>query len=348
MVTTLGMMRLRGTTSHDVDVLDRQVRRLRRLVDDLLDVSRIARGMIHLKRRELDLSTIVNDALEMTNPLIEQRRHRIITDLAPAFIQGDHDRLAQAVANLITNAAKYSEVGSEIRIQTRRSGELVMLVVADDGVGIAPDMIGSVFDAFVQQPQTLARSQGGLGLGLSIVKGIVGAHGGKVSAHSDGPGKGSAFVIELPASEGLSVGASVPRRRVRPSAALPANRTLIVDDNYDAAAALQSALEELGHTVAVAHDGPSALAKAATFKPQLGLLDIGLPIMDGYELAVALRAAQDIRLVAIMGYGQARDRRRSRTAGFEHHLVKPVEIEQLAKLLYQMSVGGPSRHRRKS
>jgi signal transduction histidine kinase/ActR/RegA family two-component response regulator len=340
MLTTLELMRLRGTQSSDVDVLHRQVQHLTRLVDDLLDVSRIARGMLELRRRDLDLSTIVDDALEMTAPLIEQRAHRVITDVAPAVVHGDPHRLAQAVANLIVNAAKYSDAGSPIRIHTRRSGELVELVVTDDGVGIAQDMIGRVFDAFVQQPQTLARSQGGLGLGLAIVKGIVEAHGGAVSAQSDGPGKGSVFVVELPAIEGHSPRPIAPRPRIEPHESAP-SRVLVVDDNHDAAAALQSGLEELGHVVAVAHDGPSALAAAATFRPQVGLLDIGLPVMDGYELAMALRAAHSIRLVAITGYGQPGDRERTRDAGFESHLVKPVELEQLERVLHELTADEP-------
>jgi signal transduction histidine kinase len=340
MLTTLELMRLRGTKTNDVDVLHRQVRHLTRLVDDLLDVSRIARGMLELRRRDLDLSTVVDAALEMTTPLIEQRGHRVVTDVAPATIHGDPHRLAQAVANLIMNAAKYSDAGSEIRILTRRSGKLVELVVDDDGVGIAPEMMATVFDAFVQQPQTLARSQGGLGLGLSIVKGLIKAHGGAVHAHSDGPGKGSTFVIELPSVETASTRAVLPDRRDLRHPCAP-RRILVVDDNYDAAAALQSGLEELGHVVAVAHDGPSALAKAASFGPQVGLLDIGLPVMDGYELAVALRAAHAIHLVAVTGYGQHRDRERSRDAGFEGHLVKPIELEQLERVLRKLTVDEP-------
>src|SRR6185503_9640560 len=219
-------------------------------------------------------STIVNRALEMTRPLIEERRHRIFTELAPAAIHADPDRLAQVVANLITNAAKYSEIGAPIRILTHHSGARVRLAVIDDGIGIAPGMIGRVFEAFVQQPHTLARSQGGLGLGLSIVKSLVEAHGGTVSAHSDGPGRGSTFVIELPAIDDPNATANVPET-ARP-ASTPPMRILVVDDNHDTAIALQGALEELGHVVAVAYDGPSALAEAASFKPQVGLLDLGL------------------------------------------------------------------------
>jgi signal transduction histidine kinase len=337
-VTTLELMRLSGMASMELDVLERQVGHLTRLVDDLLDVSRIARGLLELKRRDLDLTAIAIRALEMTKPLLEQRRQKVITALEPAAVHGDPDRLAHAVANLITNAAKYSEIGSQIRIQTQRSGELAKLSVADDGMGIAPDMIGRVFDAFVQQPQMLARSQGGLGLGLSIVRSLVEAHDGTVSAQSDGPGRGSTFIMQFPAIEGPGDRADVSRPQIRRHPPGQPRRILVVDDNRDAAASVQRGLEALGHIVATAHDGPSALAAAATFKPQVGFLDIGLPSMDGCQLAVALRAAHDIHLVAITGYGQLRDRQRSRDAGFEGHLVKPVTLDQLARLLQQVLV----------
>jgi signal transduction histidine kinase len=340
MVMTLElMMRLSGMTSPEVEVLERQLRHLVRLVDDLLDVSRIARGPVELKCRDVELSAVVHCALEMTSPLLEKRQQRIVSDVASATVYGDPDRLAQVVANLITNAAKYSEIGSQIRIRTERSGGLVKISVADDGVGIAPDMIGQVFEPFVQRPQTLARSAGGLGLGLSIVKGLVEAHKGRVSAHSDGVGKGSTFVIELPAIERPITQPEVSRRweRLRPVSQV--NRFLVVDDNRDAAMALKVALEALGQIVVVAHDGPSALREAAAFKPQIGLLDIGLPVMDGYELAAALRAIHDVRLFAITGYGQPRDHQRSREAGFEELLVKPIDIEQLEGLLHRVSAG---------
>jgi CheY-like chemotaxis protein/anti-sigma regulatory factor (Ser/Thr protein kinase) len=249
------------------------------------------------------------------------------------MVHGDPDRLAQVVANLITNAVKYSEVGTQIRIRTESAGGVAKVSVADDGVGIAPEMLGQVFDAFVQQRQTLARSEGGLGLGLAIVKGLVEAHQGKVSAHSEGVGRGSTFVIELPAIDGPTPRPNVSGRleRLRPLAR--SRRVLVVDDNHDAAVALKRVLEALGQVVAVAHDGPSALREATRFEPEIALLDIGLPGMDGYQLAAELRAAPDLRLVAITGYGQPRDRLRSREAGFEKHLVKPVDIEQLAALL---------------
>jgi signal transduction histidine kinase/CheY-like chemotaxis protein len=333
---TLEAMSAQGQGSSDVELLQRQVRHLVRLVDDLLDVSRIERRLIELRCREIDLAMVVHRALEMASPLVEKRQQRISSDLSPAAVHGDPDRLAQVVANLITNAAKYSDRGSRICIRTERSNGLARISVADDGVGIAPEMITRVFDTFVQQPQTLARSDGGLGLGLSIVRGLVEAHGGTVSAQSDGLGKGSTFVITLPALEGPGAGAEIVQPPGCLAPALEAKRILVVDDSRDAASALRNVLEDMGQIVLVAHDGPAALQQAAAFQPQIGLLDIGLPGMDGYQLAAALRAAHDLRLFAITGYGQARDIERSRAAGFDEHLVKPVDREQIARLLRRL------------
>jgi signal transduction histidine kinase len=337
MLITLELMRVQGQDSAEVELLERQVRHLVRLVDDLLDVSRIDRGRVELRRRDLDLSVVVQRALEMTRPLLDKRQQSISLDLAPATVHADPDRLAQVVANLITNAAKYSDLGSPIRIRTERCEGVARISVADDGVGIAPEMIARVFDAFVQQAQNLARSDGGLGLGLSIVKGLVEAHGGTVCAHSAGPGQGSTFVIELPAVDGPGVRAEVGRPHDRLHPLLEAKRILVVDDNRDAAQALRKVLEAMGQIVLVAYDGPSALQEAAAFEPQIGLLDIGLPGMDGYQLAAALRAVHALRLFAVTGYGQPRDVERSRAAGFEEHLVKPVDLEQLAGLLRRLA-----------
>jgi signal transduction histidine kinase len=342
MLTTLELMRFLGTSSPEVELLERQARHLTRLVDDLLDVARITRGKVELKRRVLELSTTVHRALEVSGPLLETRRHRIISDLAPVTVHGDPDRLAQVVANLLTNAAKYSESGSPIRIRVRRSERMAQLSVTDEGVGLAPEMMGSLFEPFSQQPQTLARSRGGLGLGLSIVKHFVEAHGGSVSAYSDGLGRGSTFLIELPAFDEGSAAAQAapPAAPLQPLA--NALRVLVVDDVPDVAAAIGEAVRELGQTVEIAHDGPSALVKAATFHPQLAILDIGLPAMDGYELGAALRAAHDLRLVALTGYGHERDRQRSRDAGFEEHMVKPVDFEDIRKLLERLNPSKPS------
>jgi signal transduction histidine kinase/ActR/RegA family two-component response regulator len=332
-VTTLELMRLRGEHPRELDVLERHARHLTRLVDDLLDVSRIKHGRIELECRTVDVALVVERALEMTRPLIEHRRQQVVTDLPPAAVHADLDRLSQAVANLVTNAAKYSEIGSEIRLRARRDGQRVSLIVEDDGIGIVAEMLGRVFGAFVQQPQVLARSKGGLGLGLAIVKNLVEAHGGVVSAHSDGPGRGSAFTIELALAEMPAVDGSDERTGAEQRPDTPARRILLVDDNRDAALMLGNALEHMGHVVARAHDGPAALAIAATFVPEIALLDIGLPGMSGYQLGAALRAIYDIRLVAVTGYGQEQDRQRSLAAGFEAHLVKPVDLKLLQRLL---------------
>jgi signal transduction histidine kinase len=333
MVTSLQLMRSRGEHSLELDVLERQVRHLTRLVDDLLDVARITHGRIELARRTVDVALVVDRALEMTRPLIEQRRQRVVTDLAPAAVHADLDRLAQAVGNLLTNAGKYSAIDSEIRLRARRAGERVSLSVEDDGIGIAPEMLGRVFDAFVQEPQMLARSTGGLGLGLSIAKSLVEAHGGAVSAHSDGHGRGSTFVIWLPLAETPAAGAGGGWPGIQPRGEAPARRILVVDDNVDAAWMLAKELELMGHVVERAHSGPAALAIAETFGPEIALLDIGLPGMDGYQLGSALRASHAVRLIAVTGYGLERDRAQSRAAGFEAHLPKPVDMTVLERLL---------------
>jgi CheY-like chemotaxis protein len=337
-LVTLRLMRMEGATSPGLDVVERQVRHLTRLVDDLLDVSRITRGMVTLSRQPLELASVVHGSLELAGPLLEQRGHRVLTELAHRglTVSGDPDRLAQVVSNLITNAAKYSEAGSQIRIRGARAGDRVRLSVSDDGVGIAPEMLATIFEAFVQQQQTLARSHGGLGLGLAIARSLTEAHGGTLSVESEGLGKGSTFIVELPAIASASVATEAPpaaplKRPVTPL------RTLIVDDNHDIANAFGMALEASGFTVGIAYDGRSALEIADKLRPQLALIDIGLPGMDGYELAERLRAAHDARIVAISGYGQESDRRRSLEAGFAAHLVKPVDLDVLLDLASRLS-----------
>jgi PAS domain S-box-containing protein len=333
MVTALQVMRLRGQASYEQEILERQVSHLTRMVDDLLDVSRITRGAVDLQRRPIELREVVNPALELAGPLLEQRRSHVDVQVPwrGAAVEADRDRLAQVVANLLTNAAKYSEPGSRIGLRGERDGAVVRVTVEDEGVGLAHDMIGTVFEPFVQQPQSIERSEGGLGLGLAIVRSLVEAHGGVVRAESDGLDQGSRFIVELPAVEPGAAPAAVP-----PSPAWrPAGRgrVLVVDDNRDAVAMLRVALERLGYAVEVAFDGPSALERAAAFEPGIVLLDIGLPVMDGYEVARRLRSAQaagqPLRLLALTGYGQAADRERALAAGFEHHFVKPIELHDL-------------------
>jgi signal transduction histidine kinase/CheY-like chemotaxis protein len=340
MSTALQVMRLRGSISREQEVLERQVSHLARLVDDLLDVSRITRGMIELQKRPIELSDVVFRAVELAGPVLEQRHDYIDVQVprAGVGISADGDRMAQVLANLLTNAAKYSEPGSQILVSGRRDGDIVRVSVKDEGIGIAPEMLGSVFDAFVQQPQSLDRAHGGLGLGLAIVRSLVSGHGGTVRVESRGLNHGSEFIVELPAVDVPSEPAvdshpSSPDPRM----AAGAQRILVVDDNEDAANMLRIALKELGHVVEVAFDGPSALALADTFHPSTVLLDIGLPVMDGYEVARQLRnmreASDPVRLLAVTGYGQEADRQRALDAGFEHHLVKPIDLAQLEQLI---------------
>jgi len=335
-LTALELMRLKGLASREQDVIQRQVGHLTRLVDDLLDVSRITRGKIELALTPVELASVVARAIELASPLFEQRQHRMDVDVPPhgLGVCGDVDRLAQVIVNLLTNAAKYSDPHSTIEISGSRVGETVELKVRDYGVGIAPDMLAHIFDAFVQQPQTLDRSHGGLGLGLTIVRSLVEKHGGSVDARSAGVGRGSEFVVRLPFEPVPDVTrlALPPKPSVQPRA----ERVLVVDDNEDAAQLLQDALEHLGYTVAIAHDGPTAVTRAREFEPDVALLDIGLPVMDGYELAQRLRQERGdkpLLLIAVTGYGQEQDRSRSLAVGFKEHIVKPIALDALEAAL---------------
>ncbi len=339
--TALHLMRVRyqGVADKERGVIERQVAHLTRLVDDLLDVSRITRGKIELKRQRVELSEVVARAVEAASPLFEQRSPRLVIDV-PArglAVDGDATRLTQAVVNLLNNAAKYSEAGGRTQITARREDGLVALRVRDEGIGIDPDVLPRIFDLFVQERQALDRSQGGLGLGLAIVRSLVEMHGGSVQVHSAGRGQGSELTIRLPA---VGPDDPAPVAAIAPTAPPAAGslRILVVDDNHDAAALLGESLSILGHTVRVAGDGPSALRIAEELAPDVALLDIGLPVMDGYELARRLRvlpALAGVRLIAVTGYGQPDDRRRSREAGFDAHVVKPVELDVLRALVVE-------------
>jgi signal transduction histidine kinase/CheY-like chemotaxis protein len=340
MLTALELMRLRGEQSREQAVIERQVGHLVRLVDDLLDVSRITRGKIELRKAPVELSSIVVRAVEIASPLFERRDQRLELAVPEQglIVDADADRLAQVVANLLTNASKYSHVGAYIWVSAQPIDGRVWLRVRDEGIGIAPEMLQSVFTAFVQHRQSLDRASGGLGLGLAIVQSLVGMHGGHVEARSAGLGKGSEFVVSLPLSAAVlrtSQPPAVPHALVAPASV--EFGILVVDDNEDAADLLAQTLSRLGYQTRVARDGPSALELAATFRPAVALLDIGLPVMDGYELAQRLLDLPDreqpLRLIAVTGYGQPSDRLRSERAGFSAHLVKPVSIEQLIEAL---------------
>jgi signal transduction histidine kinase/CheY-like chemotaxis protein len=336
-VTALELLRMKQVSAPELKVIERQVTHLQTLVNDLLDVSRVTRGKVQLRRQRVELSAVVARACEMAAPLLEERRQRLSFDL-PATglaVDGDPERLAQVVTNLLTNAAKYSEPGSAVAVIGTRGDDHAILRVVDQGIGVEPDVLSRIFEPFVQQPKALDRAGGGLGLGLTIVKNLVELHGGRVAAESAGLGLGASFTVELPlAAAGAAVAAPVPPAAGRP-AGPDRRRVLIVDDNVDAATLTAELLEPLGYEVAVAHDGPAALKLAEAFDPHMCLLDVGLPVMDGYELARRLRGrgAQDLRLIAVTGYGQDHDRARALEAGFDRHLVKPVDVGELTRAL---------------
>jgi signal transduction histidine kinase/DNA-binding response OmpR family regulator len=320
------------------DVINRQVSHLVRLVDDLLDVSRITRGKIRLQRVSLDVAGVVATALETSRPLIQRHGHELTVTLPeePVRVVADPARLAQVLANLLNNAAKYTPDGGRISLIVEKADNEVVFRVRDTGAGIPAEMLTKVFDMFTQMDRSLDRSQGGLGVGLTLVRRLVELHGGTVEAFSDGLEKGSEFVVRL-AAEGLEPKPAVERNGVGAHALAPTvYRVLVVDDNVDAADSLAVLLRLAGHTVRLAHDGPGAMEAAQGFHPDAVLLDLGLPGFDGYEVARRLRAQpefKDVLLVAVSGYGQEEDRIRSRQSGFNHHLTKPVDFDLLAQVI---------------
>ncbi|MDC0742522.1 ATP-binding protein [Polyangium mundeleinium] len=345
--TALYLMRMRAgdVAARERAVIERQVKHLAQLVDDLLDVSRITRGKVELKKERLEVAEVVAKAIEMASPLLEQRRHHLTVEVPSRglVVDGDGTRLAQVMSNLLTNAAKYTESGGQIAVEAERRGRDVEIRVRDNGIGIAADVLPSIFDFFVQDRQSIDRAQGGLGLGLAIVRNLVTMHGGTVSARSEGKGRGSEFVVRLPGVAGLSEGDAARTWGDAPVGAAvrgrAGHRILVVDDNEDAAMLLAESLGSLGHQTQVASDGPSALRLAEKFRPDIALLDIGLPVMDGYELAHRLREQPELdqlRLIAVTGYGQASDRSLSQKAGFDAHLVKPVQFDRLAGLVEEL------------
>jgi PAS domain S-box-containing protein len=350
-VTALELMKMQGPDGAEQarTIIERQVRHLIRLVDDLLDVSRIARGEVELKTETVEIAEVVAKAIETASPLVEQRAHQLVVHvpLRGLRINADPMRLGQVISNLLTNAAKYTPPRGRITVDAEQVGDEVVLRVRDTGIGIAPEALPRIFDLFVQDRQTLDRSEGGLGIGLAIVRNLVERHGGSVSAHSAGPGSGSELIVRLPwvarggeAATPDTAAASPVRATFQGTLREGASRILVVDDNEDGSAMLAAALAHKGHDTRVAHDAPSALRVAAEFLPDVAVVDIGLPVMDGYELAAHLRAIPGLaglRLVALTGYSQESDRRRSREAGFHHHLVKPIDLDALE---IAMSAGG--------
>ncbi|WP_435020456.1 PAS domain-containing protein [Tundrisphaera sp. TA3] len=318
------------------EVIGKHVGSLSRMIDDLLDVSRITRGKIELKRRKVDMLALVASAVETVRPLVEERRHELTVShsTAPMWVDADPHRIEQVLVNLLTNAAKYTEAGGRITLAARPDGGSVAVAVSDNGTGIPPEKIPQMFELFAQGDRSIARSEGGLGIGLTLVKNLVEMHGGSVIARSEGVARGSEFTVRLPAVAAPEAG--------RPGASRPAEgspakgaRVLVVDDNEDSARGLARLLKVLGNQVEVASDGPTALGLAGWFAPDFVLLDIGLPGMDGYEVARRLRAdgLAGTTIIAVSGYGEEAARSRAREAGFDHHLVKPLDYETLVAIM---------------
>jgi signal transduction histidine kinase len=340
--TAIDLLRLKEPTEpvlkHARDVIDRQVSHMTRLVDDLLDVSRITRGKVQLQTEPVELANAVACALETARPLIESRKHELTITLPPKPVRllADPTRLAQIIANLLNNAAKYTETGGRIWLAAEQQGNYVVLRVRDTGVGIPADVLPRVFELFAQADRTLDRSQGGLGIGLTLVRRLVEMHGGTVEASSPGPGLGSEFTLRLPTVPEIEPSQTVETPNAGILADSTGLRVLVVDDNVDVARTLAMVLVEVGHDVRTVHDGPAALEATGDLRPDIVFLDLGLPMMDGYEVARRMRrqpGGDSFMLVALSGYGQEEDLRRSRAAGFDLHLTKPVGLAVLEPLL---------------
>jgi PAS domain S-box-containing protein len=351
---------LRLTCPRDADVqrarevIDRQVTQLARLVDDLLDVSRITRGQIRIELEPVDLVSVIARGLETAAPLLEARHHQLITEFprAPLTVRADAARFSQVISNLLNNAAKFTPEGGRIWLTAREQEGQAQVVVRDTGIGIASEMIPRIFDLFAQADSTLGRSQGGLGIGLTLVRHLVEKHDGTVQVHSEGLGRGSEFTVSLPLLPlASSDAASLPVAAASPPTSLPVAdvgpdslRVLVVDDNVDAAESLSTLIGCWGHDARMVTDGEAALAQARTFRPRLMLIDIGLPGIDGYQLARELRrmpALEGVMLIAVTGYGREDDVQRSHAAGFDQHWVKPFDTDALEELLKSLAAGIP-------
>jgi signal transduction histidine kinase/CheY-like chemotaxis protein len=319
------------------EIIARQAEHMTDLVNDLLDVSRVTRGLVTLEKEELDVNAVVAAALEQVRPLIESKRHSLTMQLSgePVHVLGDRTRLVQVLSNILNNAAKYTPPGGQIVLRVTAMDDRVVVTVTDNGIGIEPDVLPYIFELFTQAERTPDRSQGGLGIGLALVKSLVALHGGSVDARSEAPGRGSEFEICLPRMNTAEV-APMAASGETPAARAQPLRVVVVDDNQDAAQMLATLLEVQGHAVSVEYDGRGALLRARLERPHVMLLDIGLPDTDGYALARQLRAIPELRgvtLVALTGYGQDQDRRMAQEAGFDHHLVKPADLAQVSTIL---------------
>jgi PAS domain S-box-containing protein len=325
-----------STLKQTTEMMDRQLSHLVRLVDDLLDVSRVVTGKMAFEKQAVDLATVVHRAVEETEPIIDARGHELMLTVParPIIVDADLQRLAQVVSNLVVNAAKYTDVPSQIWLSVEKQGDEAVIRVKDTGIGIPPELLPKIFDLFTQVDNSLARTRGGLGIGLHVVRRIVEAHGGTVVANSAGLGLGSEFVVRLPISQSaVAAGQSLDQW---PAAASTKRRVLVVDDNADAATTTCTLLKAWGHDVQAVHSGPAAIERVREFQPQIILLDIGLPGMSGYEVAKHVRqepSSQGVVIAALTGYGQEADRERSRKSGFDYHLTKPADPALLASVL---------------
>jgi CheY-like chemotaxis protein/two-component sensor histidine kinase len=323
------------------EVMERQVAHMVRLIDDLLDVSRITRGKVKLKRERVDLRNVIAEALEVSSPIIEGNRHELKVSMPSEAIllDADRTRLAQIISNLLNNAAKYTPPGGCISLTTTREGTEAIVSVKDNGIGIEGEMLSRIFEMFTQVGQSVDRAQGGLGIGLALVSSLVEMHGGTVSADSQGLGLGSTFTVRLPIGVSLAPYSGASSGNSTGPANRSSSRILVVDDNVDGAQTLSLLLKLAGYVTDVAYDGPEAITKARTFAPDVIFLDIGLPGMSGYEVAKRLRddeTQSQASLVALTGWGTDDDRRQAREAGFDRHITKPVEATKLRELLDEL------------
>jgi signal transduction histidine kinase/ActR/RegA family two-component response regulator len=337
------LLRAKGAGVPDVqwplEVIERQVAQLTRLVDDLLDIARITSNKLELRPEQVNAADVIRSAVETCGPLIEAREHHltVVTPAEPVRLHADPTRLAQAIANLLHNAAKYTDRGGRIRVETIGLGTEAIITVRDNGIGIRPALLPQIFQMFTQADRPADRVQGGLGVGLTLTRRLIEMHDGTIEAHSDGPGTGSLFTVRLPTASELPDQPPAPLTAEPVELPVPAAplRILVVDDNPDLAETMGLILQELGE-IRIAHDGREALAIADPFRPDVVLLDIGLPVLDGYETARRIRAqpwGAAIRLIAVTGWGQEADRERARAAGFDHHFVKPVDPLLLMRVI---------------
>jgi PAS domain S-box-containing protein len=331
---------------HLRDTIDRQTKQLSRLLDDLLDVSRYTSGKITLLKERMDLRSAVSSAVESVRPHMDSRKHQLTVQLPaePILVDGDQARLAQVFANLLSNAAKYTDEGGHITVTVQQSGDEAVVRVTDPGIGISPDQMSRIFEMFTQVDESMERGQGGLGLGLSLARKLVELHGGQIEAKSEGLGKGSEFTVRLPAipvepAEPPKPAAVPPAKAAGSQVRQVRRRVLVADDNLDSAAMMTAVLHSAGHEVRTTHDGLTTLEAVAAFRPDIAILDIGMPRLNGYEVARKIKTHLDPRviLIAVTGWGQEEDKRRAREAGFDHHLTKPVDLSVLTELLEQLA-----------